>query len=164
MVLFWDEMKSNIKRFVAECDTCQRVKYESTSPAGLFQSLPIPTKVWEDISMDFIEGLSKAANVDTILVVVDLMTKYSHFLAMKHLFTAAKVAKRFIQEVVRLHGFPRSIVSDRDRVFMSQFWMEIFKAADTSLKFSSLYHPQTDDQIEVVNRSLENYLRGFCFK
>lgn len=90
-MLFWEGMKLDIKKFVAECDTCQRVKYESVSLAGLLQLLPIPTKVWEDVSMDFIEGLPKTANVNTILMVVKRMTKYNHFLTLKHPFTVAEV-------------------------------------------------------------------------
>lgn len=121
MVLFWEGMKANIRKYVAECDLCQRVKYQALSPVRLLQSLPLPTQIWQDILMAFIMGLPKAGNVDTILVVVDRMTKYSHFLILKHLFSAVDVAQKFIREIVRLHGFPRSIISDRDRIFMSQF-------------------------------------------
>lgn len=157
-------MKANIKRFVYKWYICQRMKYESTSPVGLLQPLPIPTEVWKDILMDFIKRLPKAGQVDTILVVVDWMTKYEHFLSLRPLFTAAEVAQKFIQEVVKLHGFSCSIVLDRDRVFLSQFWGEIFRATGIKLKFSSSYYPQTDGQTEAINRSLENYLWRFCFR
>ena len=91
--------------------------------------------------MDFIGGLPKACGVDIILVVIDRLTKYAHCVAIAHPYTAKDVAVVFVKEIIRLHGFPSSIVTDKDRVFMSSFWMELFKPAGTRLKYSSAYHP-----------------------
>jgi len=109
--------------------------------------------------MDFIGGLPKAQGKDTILVVGDSLTKYAHIFALSHPYIAKEVVELFIKEVVRLHGFPALIVSDRDKLFMSIFWKELFTKAGTQLKMSTVYHPQTDGQTKVAHRCLEAYLR-----
>ena len=112
--------------------------------------------------MDFIDGLPKSEGYTVILVVVDKLSKYAHFVPLRHPYTTKTVAAAFLREVVRLHGIPESIISDRDPVFLSHFWRELFKLQGTNLKRSSSYHPQTDGQSEVVNRSVETYLRCFA--
>ncbi|PNX95310.1 hypothetical protein L195_g018500 [Trifolium pratense] len=160
--LYWVGMQKSVRDFVRACDTCQRQKYSATTPGGLLQPLPIPNAIWEELSLDFITGLPKSKGFDAILVVVDRLSKYSHFILLKHPYSAKSVAELFIKEIVRLHGVPKSLISDRDPLFISHFWMELFKLQGTKLQMSSAYHPETDGQTEVINRCLESYLRCFA--
>ena len=105
--------------------------------------------------MDFIEGLPKSQLKSIILVVVDRLTKYVHFIALSHPYTASKVASVYMQFVFKLHGMPAFVVSDRDPIFTSHFWRELMKIQGVDLVMSSAYHPQIDGQTEVVNRSLK---------
>ena len=101
--------------------------------------------------MDFIEGFPKVGVKSVILTVVDRFSKFAHFIALGHPYTAASVAKAFFDNIVCLHGLPCSIVSDRDTVFTSTFWSELFQLAGVKLHMSSAFHPQSDGQSEVVN-------------
>jgi hypothetical protein len=107
------------------------------------------------VSMDFVEGLPRSGHYNCILVVVDKFSKFSHFIPLRDPFTALYVAKAFLDNVYKLHGMPASIVSDRDRVFTSNVWKELFGLVGVSLKMSSSYHPQTDGQTECVNQCMD---------
>lgn len=109
--------------------------------------------------MDFIDVLPKSNGCEVILVMIDILSKYGHFTPLKHPCTAQSVAKVFIDTVVRLYGLPDTITSDRDTVFLSTFWKKLFSLQGVQLNTSSTYHPQYDGQTEVLNRSLETYLR-----
>ncbi|KAK8919251.1 hypothetical protein KSP39_PZI022114 [Platanthera zijinensis] len=159
--VFWKGMRRDIQEFVQKCEVCQRQKYETTSPAGLLTPLEIPHQIWDTVSMDFIDGLPKSKGKTVILVVVDKLSKYGHFLALSHPYTGESVAALFVREIVRLHGIPRAIISDRDPTFVGRFWTELFRLQGTSLRFSTAHHPQTDGQTEVLNRGVETYLRCF---
>jgi hypothetical protein len=106
-----------------------------------------------------VEGLPKVHDKSVILTVVDRFSKYAHFIALGHPYTAALVARAFFDNIVRLHGFPLSIASDRDPVFTGSFWRDLFKVAGVKLHMSTTFHPQTDGQSEVVNKTIAMYLR-----
>lgn len=160
-VFSWPHMAQDVKLAVQTCSQCQASKYSTQRPLGLLQPLPVPQRIWEDITMDFITHLPPSQGKTTIWVIVDRLSKYSHFVSLPGQFSTATLAPIFIAEIFRLHGMPRSIISDRDRVFISKFWRELFRLCGTTLKFSSAYHPETDGQSEVTNRTLETYLRCF---
>ncbi|GKB06306.1 transposon ty3-G gag-pol polyprotein [Tanacetum coccineum] len=147
---WWVGLKERLKRFIRECSVCQRFKTDSMKPAGLLQPLPIPERVWEDVSMDFVEGLPNSNGFTAVMVVVDRLSKYAHFVPLRHPFTAATIAREFV-----------SNPEVRDKVFISSFWQALFKLQGTGLCMSSSYHPQSDGQTEVVNRMMEQYLRCF---
>ena len=125
--LYWPGLRADVRKYVKECDTCQRLKHETCNPAGLLQPLPIPKRPWVAVSMDFVEGLPKSQMKEVVMVVVGRFTKFFHFVALSHPYTTSKVATLYMQNVFKLHGMPTSIVSDRDPIFTSHFWQELMK-------------------------------------
>jgi hypothetical protein len=134
-------MKADVWRMVQSCSVCLQAKPDRARYPGLLQPLPVPAASWEIVSMDFVEGLPTSGSANAILVVIDKFSKPVHFIALKHLFMAKTAAQLFLDNVYRLHGMPKSIISDRDKIFTSLFWQSLFKAAGTSLCLSSSYHP-----------------------
>ncbi len=158
---WWNGMKKDIAEYIARCDICQRVKAEHQKPAGLLQPLPIPVWRWDEISMDFIVGLPRTQKGnDSIWVIVDRLTKVAHFIPVKTTYRGDKYAQLYVDHILRLHGVPRRIVSDRGPQFTSRFWKSLQALLGTKLDFSSAYHPQTDGQTERVNQILEDMLRA----
>ncbi|KAL0539789.1 hypothetical protein IC582_024007 [Cucumis melo] len=160
-VYWWRNMKREVAKFVSRCLVCQQVKAPRQKPAGLLQPLSIPEWKWENVSMDFITGLPRTLRGFTVIwVVVDRLTKSAHFVPGKSTYTASKWAQLYMSEIVRLHGVPVSIVSDRDARFTSKFWKGLQTAMGTRLDFSTAFHPQTDGQTERLNQVLEDMLRA----
>jgi hypothetical protein len=158
---WWRGMKREIAQYVAQCDTCQRTKAEHHRPAGLLQPLPVPKWKWEEIGMDFVIGLPQTQKGnDSIWVIIDRLTKVAHFIPVKTTFGGATLAWIYLKEIVRLHGIPQKIVSDRGTQFTSKFWMSLQQAISTKLDFSTAYHPQSDGRTERVNKVLEDLLRA----
>ncbi len=160
---FWPRMKKDALEFTRQCLICQKIKAERVKIPGKLQPLDVPQMKWECISMDFITGIPKVAgNFDSIFVVVDKLTKVAHLIPTRTTASASDIAQLFVKDIVRLHGVPARIISDRDVKFTSKFWKAMFQSLGTLLNLSSSYHPETDGQTERVNQVIEDMLRAYC--
>jgi hypothetical protein len=154
-------MRRDIAHYVACYDTCSRVKIKHQKPVGLLKPLEIPVWKWEDISMDFVVGLPRTPRGnDSIWVIVDRLTKVAHFIPIKIQHRTERLAELYVEHILRLHGAPKSIVSDRGPQFVAKFWRSFHKLMGTTLNYSTTFHPQTDGQTERVNQVLEDMLRA----
>jgi hypothetical protein len=155
-------MKKEVVDFIVRCLKCQNVKVEDEHPVGLLQPLPIPKWKWEVVTMYLITKLPRTTNQhDSIMVVVDKLTKAPHFILVKLMHNATDIVDIYMREIDKLHGVPKTIVSNRDPKFTSNFHKELFKGFGTNLNFSTTYHPKSDGQIERVNQVIEDMLRMY---
>ncbi|GKE32765.1 putative reverse transcriptase domain-containing protein [Tanacetum coccineum] len=139
---WWPGMKKDIATYVSKCLTCSKVKAKHQRPLRLLQQPEIPEWKWDKITMDFITKLPRSkSGHDMIWVIVDRLTKLAHFLAIREDYSTEKLAKIYIDEIVARHGVHVSIISDRDRRFMSRCWQTVQKALGTRLDMSTAYHP-----------------------
>jgi hypothetical protein len=158
-------MRVVVQDFVRACDVCQRNKSEYLHPAGRLLPLSVPTSIWADVDLDFVEALPRINGKSVILTVVDCFSKYYHFIPLAHPYTAESVTHAFFSEIVRLHGMPQSMVSERVPVFTSAFWRELWRLTGAKLHMTSAFHPQFDGQAKVANKVIVmflHYLTGDC--
>jgi hypothetical protein len=141
---------------------CQRVKAEHRHPTGLLQPLPILEWKWEVVTMDFITKFPRTSkHHDSIMVVVDKLTKAAHFIILKTTHKSTNADDIYMRKVARLHGISKAIVSDRDPKFTSKFWKGLFKGFRINMNFSTTYHPESDGKTKRVNQVIEDMLRMY---
>ncbi|GJZ27687.1 putative reverse transcriptase domain-containing protein, partial [Tanacetum coccineum] len=158
---WWPNIKADIATYVSKCLTYARVKAKHQRPLGLLVQPEIPQWKWDNITMDFVTKLPKSSQgYDTIWVIVDRLTKSAIFTPMRETDSMEKLARMYLKEVVTRHGIHVSIICDRDPRFASNFWRSLQKALGTNLDMSTMYHPQTDGQIERTIKPLEDMLRA----
>ena len=160
---YWPSLRRDIKAYVKGCGVCLGSKAVRHKPYGDLQSLPVPTHRWKDLSMDFVTGLPistdwKGDSYDSILVIVDRLTKMVHYEPVKVTIDAAGLAEVIIDVVVRHHGLPDSIVSDRGSLFTSKFWSLLCYFLGIKWRLLTTFYPQTNSQIECQNSTMEAYL------
>ncbi|GJV70189.1 putative mitochondrial protein [Tanacetum coccineum] len=167
-LFYWKGLKKMVKQMVRDCDVCQRQKPDLSAYPGLIQPIPIPERIWKEISMDFIEKLPISHGKSVILVVVDRLSKYAHFIPLAHPFIASQVAQVFLDQVYKLHGLPESIVSDRDKIkwlLLAEFWYNTNYHTSTKTTPYEAVYCQTppihvpyipgDSRVEEVDRTLQ---------
>ncbi|KAK2905717.1 hypothetical protein Q8A73_009660 [Channa argus] len=155
----WPSLVKDTREFVAACATCARGKTPKTPQNGLLKPLPIPSRPWSHIALDFVTGLPPSHENTTILTIVDRFSKAVHFVPLPKLPTATETAQLLTQHVLRLHGIPHDSVSDRGPQFVSQVWKAFCNALGATVSLSSGFHPQSSSQTERANQSLETTLR-----
>jgi len=158
---YWKEMWKDVDRYVQNYYNCQLSRSSRHSTFGVLQSLPVTDKPWEDISMDFVVGLPACEGFDALWVAVVRILKMRHFIPCHTTIDALGLKELFVREVVRLHGLPLTIVSDRVPQFATTFWQQMCSRLEIDRRISTAVHPQTDGQTEGINASMEQYLRVF---
>jgi len=158
---YWPNMETDVRKYCNECDNCQRTKAPRHTKHGLLHPLEMACKPWMHISTDFITDLPESEGATMILAVVDRLTKMAHFIPIKKK-DSATVARAYLENVWKYHGFPEDMVSDRDGTFTGQFFTDLYDYLGIKRSMSTAYHPQSDGQMERINQVIESYLRSYC--
>ena len=160
---YWfPRIRAFVKDYIDSCYLCQQGKAPRHAKHGELAPLPVPASPWKGLTCDFIVDLPTSNGYDSILVFVDCLIKMTHFIPCRKTTTTPEFAKLFIAYIVKLHGLPASIVSDRGSIFTSKFWSTLSRLLKIDARRSTAYHPQTDGQTERLNQILEQYLRIYC--
>ncbi|MCO5592748.1 hypothetical protein L7F22_046751 [Adiantum nelumboides] len=159
---YWPTLRRDVDAFVRSCLVCQKVKFDRQKAPGLLQPLPIPDKPRESIAMDFIFDLPRTpTRNDGIWTIICRFSKQAHFVLVRKKIKSDHMVKLFMHNILKYHGMPQSIVSDRDPRMTSLFWKALFENMGTTLKFSSSFHPQTDGQSEEANSTVLDLLKCY---
>jgi hypothetical protein len=159
---FWPGMCRSIRAYVHCCDACLHAKATQHKPYGLLKPLPVSAEHWHDVPLNFVFGLLLSSGFDSILVVKDCLSKHTHYLPCLTTINAAETADLFFRKIFRLHGLPKTILSDRRPQFASKFWRRLFEVLGVDIRLSTTFHPETYGSTEFTNQVMEQYLRIFC--
>jgi hypothetical protein len=158
-------MKEKVSFFIRQCADCQKNKHSTHAPYGEMQAIQVPDGPWTDIAMDFVTGLPASRDPVTkitynaILVIIDRFTKYAEMIPFHNKYTAEHLGYVILDRLIRHHGIPKTIISDRDKLFTSNYWTTLVALIGIKRKLSTAYHPQTDGQTERTNRTMKTYLK-----
>jgi len=158
---WWLGLKEDVKKYVQGCTKCQQNKVQHQQKTGELHPLEIPERLWQDISIDMIGPLPKSNGMDAIVVIVDRFTKMIRLKATTINISSEGIAKIYRDEIWKIHGVPRTILSDREPQFASKFMKDFTKVLGTKRKLSMAYHPQTDGQTERINQEIGTFLRHY---
>ena len=160
---YWTGLANDVRAFCQRCVTCQRSKSSNQKPIGLLHPIDNPEFPWIDINIDFLSlSKSKDSNNDNFMVVVDRASRRVRLIPCCQSIDSKTAAKLFFSEIVKIHGLPKSIISDRDPKFTSELWQNLFRSLGTTLKFTTAYHPQANGLVERTNRTIVQILRCLC--
>jgi hypothetical protein len=161
--VWWKTMATDTAAYCDTCHTCHRSKPSNQKPYGLLNPLSMPSHPWESIGVDFVGPLPESKNrdgtYDTITTVICLLTRMVHLIPSRQDYKAWQVAELMFEQIYKLHGVPKNIISDRDSLFTSVFWKHLHELVGTKLRMSSAYHPQSDGATERANKTLMQMLR-----
>ena len=158
---YWPRMSRELKSYINSCDICQKAKPRTHSPAGLLQPIPIPSRPFEVVSMDFIPELPTSDGYDNILVIIDKLTKWAIFIPCHTGISDVETARLFFKHVISKYGIPRQVITDRDARWRNEFWNEVCRLMGMKRALTTSYHPQADGQTENLNKTLEIALRAY---
>ena len=161
--VWWKDLVTDTKAYCETCTTCKQSKPSNQKPYGLLNPLPVPSQPWESIEIDFVGPLPESKNrdgfFDSITVVICLLTAMVHLIPSRINYNACQIAELMFEEVYKLHGLPKHIISDQDVLFTSIFQGHLHELVGTKLKMSSAYHPETDGSTERANRTVAQMLQ-----
>ena len=162
--VWWDTMVHDVATFCASCTTCQWSKLPNQKPYGLLNPLSVPSTLWDAIGIDFVgplpESKDQDGSYDSIMVIIDLLTAMIHLVPSQTTYMVKDIAELMFAKVYKLHGLPRTIVSDRDVLFTSLFWTHLNKLMGVKQRMSSTYHPEMDGSTERANQTIGQMLRS----
>ncbi|CCC68660.1 hypothetical protein NCAS_0B05760 [Naumovozyma castellii] len=158
---FWPKLLDDVKGYIKRCETCQKSKNSHGLLVTMFHPLQVPSRRFEALSLDFVSGFNADRGYDQIMVITDRLTKWAIFCPLKKSVTAREIAEKLLELVVLQYGVPRFLVTDRDVKFVNAIWEHFAQRLDMNLKLATSYNPQTDGQVEGLNKTIMEINKGY---